>query len=161
MSAQVNRSLTVVVTFNCTHDASNNTYGGSATYAQASSFPELGPVVDSDGSIHLDRAPAPPAGFSENVDIFFVLNSPATVTPDNTTLPVVWASVHGVGVSIHPHGLGTSGEFTVVTTSNPNVILVQDEDDDSNTYDYKPAVELPSVGNYYISLDPKIVNRPP
>lgn len=163
MSALVNRSLSIAVTFNCTHDASNNSYGGTATYAQIGSNPDLGQVVDSDGTIHLDRAPAPPAGFNDNVDISFMLNTPANITPDITTTPVVWARVYGAGMTIHPRGgLGTSGEFNVVTYPNdPNLILVQDKDDDSNTYDYKPAVELPQIGNYFISLDPKIVNRPP
>lgn len=158
----VSRSLSITVTFNCTHDASNNTYGGTATYQQTASTPDLGQVVDSDGTIHLDRAPAPPSGYTENVDIYFTLATPASVTPDGTTTPVSWSTVYGPGMTITVPPGGNGNEFTVTTyPDQPNLILVEDNDDDSNTYSYKPFVQLTAIGNYRIGLDPQIVNRPP
>ena len=47
-----------------------------------------------------------------------------------------------------------------MTASATNLLTITDKDDDSNTYNYKPAVELPALNNYYISLDPRIINKP-
>jgi hypothetical protein len=159
----VNRTLNVGVTFNCTHDAGKGSFGGTATYAQTGCTPpDMGSLVDADGTIHLDRANTyDGTKYNQNVDIVMTLATPCTVTPDNTTLPVVWASVHGAGVTIKVPKTGSGTEFAVVPSArNPNVLTIQDKDDDANTYDYKPAVELPTIDNYYITLDPKIINRP-
>jgi hypothetical protein len=157
-----NRTLAVTVTFSCTHNVNDNSYGGTATYAQTSCNPsDMGQLVDSDGSIHLDRATDPPAGFNQNVDIYFTLASPCVVTPGGGTLPVAWATQYGPGMVITVPEGGSASEFNVITNeAEPNVILVEDKDDDSNTYNYKPFVQLTSVGNYRIGLDPQIVNRP-
>jgi hypothetical protein len=157
-----NRTLYVSVTFNCVHNP-DGSYGGTATYAQTGSEPaDMGVLVDSDGSIHLDRAQAFDHNlYNENVDIVFNLASPATITPDNTTTQVVWATVYGVGATITVPEGGSATEFVVTPSpTNPNLLTITDKDDDSNTYNYKPAVELPALNNYYISLDPKIVNKP-
>lgn len=158
----VSRQLNIDVTFNCTHDASNNTFGGSATYAQGGSTPNMGNVVDADGNIHLDQAAAfDKTQYDENVDIYFTLANQASVSPDGTTTPVEWASVNGPGMHITVPDGGSASEFAVQPVAgHPNIILVKDNDDDSNTYNYKPAVELTAHGRYYISLDPQIVNRP-
>ena len=158
----VARTLNINVAFHCTHDASDNTFGGTASYAQAGSTPEMGNVVDSDGTIHLDRAAAfDPHAYSENVDIYFTLATPAVVMPGGTTTPVQWATVYGQGMHVTVPDGGSSNEFQVqAVAGQPNVILIKDNDDDSNTYNYKPAVELTDHAHYYISLDPKIVNRP-
>lgn len=159
-----NRRLDIEVTFNCTHNAAEGSFGGGATYRQTGSMPDMGSVVDADGSIHLDRAASFDSSvFNNNVDVYLTLVSPANVSPDNTTTPIAWATQYGQGVTLHPpEGGGTAGEFSVETVpGNPNQILIRDKDDDSNTYRYKPAVELLEHGHYYISLDPPIVNRPP
>lgn len=76
-------------------------------------------------------------------------------------MPVAWATQYGPGMTVNVTGDGTPGEFNVVTFADqPNLILVQDNDDDSNTYYYRPAVELTSIGHYRIEVDPQIVNRP-
>lgn len=160
----VNRKLSITVTFNCTHRAEDGGFGGGAIYTQTGSTPDLGNVVDADGSIHLDRAPPVDRNvYNENVDIEFTLATPCAVSPDNTTLPVAWATQYGAGMTVQVPAGGSSGEMKVIyDPSTPNLITLQDKDDDSNTYNYKPAVELirPGLNNYYISLDPKIVNRP-
>jgi hypothetical protein len=158
----VSRTLNIDVVFNCTHDASNNTFGGSATYSQGGSTPDMGNVVDADGTIHLDNAASfDKTQYSANVDIYFTLASQAAVSPDGGTTPVEWATVNGPGMHITVPLGGSANEFVVQPVpGQPNKILVKDNDDDSNTYNYKPAVELTAHGRYYISLDPRIVNRP-
>lgn len=159
----VNRRLDIEVTFNCVHNP-DDSYGGGATYRQTGSLPDMGNVVDSNGAINLDRALDFDHGiYNNNVDIYLTLVTPSGVSPDNITTPVAWATQYGQGVTLHPpEGGGTLGEFTVETVpGNPNQMVIRDKDDDSNTYNYKPAVELLEHNHYYISLDPPIVNRPP
>lgn len=118
----------------------------------------MGAIVDSNGGIHLDQAPASDASiYNENVDIYFTLQSPSS----GTATPVIWARTNGPGMHIDVPGGGSASELQVITyDQKPNLILVKDSDDDSNTYNYKPAVELIEHDSYYISLDPQIVNRP-
>jgi hypothetical protein len=158
----INRTLNVAVTFNCTHDAKQGSYGGDATYAQTSCDPgNMGNLVDSKGNIKLDNAAHyDPAVYNQAVDIVLTLATPANVSPDGTTTPVRWALANGGGVTIQAPRGGTASEIAVTASGDPNVLTLIDKDDDSKEYQYKPAVELTAVGNYYISLDPKIVNRP-
>jgi hypothetical protein len=159
----INRTLNVAVTFNCTHDAKTGAYGGTASYAQTSCDPsDMGTVVESNGNIKLDRAAHyDPSVYNQAVDIVLTLATPANVSPDGTTTPVRWALANGGGVTIQAPRGGTAAEIGVTTSpGNPNVLTLSDKDDDDKEYQYKPAVELTAVNNYYISLDPKIVNRP-
>jgi len=158
----VNRKLSITVTFSCTRNGTND-FGGGAVYTQTASTPDLGNIVDANGKIHLDQAPAYDSSvYNENVDIEFTLATPSSVSPGNSTVPVAWATQYGAGMTIQVPAGGKQDEMTVVFDSNhPNVITIKDKDDDSNTYNYKPALELirPGKNNYYISLDPQIVNR--
>ena len=159
----INRTLNVAVTFNCTHDAKAGSYGGTATYAQTSCDPsDMGNLVDDKGNIKLDNAKRyDPTVYNQAVDIVLTLATPANVSPDGTTTPVRWALANGGGVTIQAPRGGSASEIAVtVAPGNPNVLTLVDKDDDSQEYQYKPAVELTAVNNYYISLDPKIVNRP-
>lgn len=155
----VNRTLNVAVSFHGTHNSADGSYGGTATYAQTGSTPDLGQIVDANGAIHLDQAPDPPEGYNQNVDIIFTLGPTCVISPDSTVAGVTWASVNGPAMVIEVPEGGSNAEFVVVRTA-PNVITIQDKDDDSNTYNYKPFVELTSLNNYRIGVDPTIVNRP-
>ena len=161
----VNRKLNITVTFSA-QEAADGSFGGGATYTQTGSTPDMGNIVKTNGEIDLDQALSyDTSAYNNNVDIEFTLATPCTVTPGNTTIPIIWATQYGAGMTVEiPEGShGTLGEMEVVKDpNNPNLITLKDKDDDSNTYNYKPAVELvrPNVNNYYISLDPKIVNRP-
>lgn len=157
-----NRKLDITVVFSCTRNA-DGSFGGGATYTQAGSTPDMGNIVDADGQIHFDRATGDAEGYNNNVDITFTLETPCTVTPGNTTLDIAWATQYGPGMKVTDEQGNPTSEMSVQFDPNqPNVITILDKDDDSNTYHYKPAVELIREGlnNYYISLDPKIVNRP-
>jgi|DewCreStandDraft_4_1066084.scaffolds.fasta_scaffold117558_1 hypothetical protein len=165
----VNRTLTITVTFNCVHRVSTDGgYGGTATYALTASSPPAGNIVDADGTINVNNMPQfDPNQFNESVDVSFVLVSPATVHTDSPTGPVegtigcVWAHVNGAPITITTEGGSPAPEFTVMAMTNPNVVHVIDNDDDTNSYKYCLAVELPSLNNYYIALDPGIKNGPP
>lgn len=157
-----NRKLYITVTFACTEHP-DGSFGGGATYTQTGSTPDMGTIVDSNGAIHFDRAPATPEGYNDNVDIEFTLASPCTVTPGGAELDIAWATQYGAGMKVEKMDGTTTTEMSVDYDPNsPNVITILDKDDDNNTYKYKPAVELirPGLNNYYISLDPQITNRP-
>ncbi|AKC87005.1 hypothetical protein WQ53_09855 [Pseudoxanthomonas suwonensis] len=154
----VNRTVNVSVVFNCVQNGAND-FGGSATYTQSSSTPsDLGNVVDSNGNIDLRQASAyDPSQYNDSVDFVF------TLAPQSTgyVTPVVWASRNGAGATIVVPQGGNAQEFQVEQSSaTPQLLTIVDNDDDSNTYNYKPAVELPNFDHYYISLDPRIVNKP-
>jgi hypothetical protein len=158
-----NRKLDIKVTFRCTHNAADNSFGGGATYTQTGSEPEMGNIVDANGKIDFDKASGATDGYNDNVDITFTLETPCSVTPDNTTLDIAWATQYGSGMTVtDEHGNATTEMSVIFDPGQPNVVTILDKDDDTNTYNYKPAVELirPGLNNYYISLDPKIVNRP-
>jgi hypothetical protein len=156
----INRKLSVTVTFSCTKNGEND-FGGSATYTQTGSTPDMGNIVDADGKIHLEKI-THDDNYNQNVDIEFTLATPCSVS-DDTTIPVAWATQYGTGMTIQVPEGGNQDEMSVIVDpNNPNLITIKDQDNDSNEYNYKPALELirPGLPNYYISLDPKIVNRP-
>ena len=156
----VNRKLNITVTFSCTKNGEND-FGGGATYTQTGSTPSMGNIVDADGKIHFENI-THDNNYNQNVDIEFTLASPCSVS-DGTTIPVAWDTQNGTGMTIQVPEGGKQDEMSVVVDpNNPNLITIKDKDNDSNEYNYKPALELirPGLPNYYISLDPKIVNRP-
>ena len=156
----INRKLTISVEFSVT-DTGQGSFGGSATYTQTGSTPDMGQIVKPDGTIEFDKAPDyDDQVYKQNIDIEFTLVTPCVGAH---SFKVAWATVYGAGMTISPPENGTIGEMTVVTNpSNPNLISILDKDDDSNIYNYKPAVEIIRDGlpNYFIGLDPRIVNRP-
>lgn len=166
----INRKLNITVTFVATHSTINDppkppqsSYGGAATYVQTGSTPDMGNIVDADGTIHLDKAADyDPKVYNNNVDIEFTLATPAKVTPDNSTTPLAWATEYGAGMTVKPPPGGKLNEMGIhFNSTKPNVITINDLDDDNNTYNYKPAIELilSPTWRYFISLDPRIVNR--
>ena len=164
------RKLDILVTFTCHRNPADETFRGNAVYRQTGSVPDMGPVVDSDGAIHLERAARfDREAYGDDVEICLTLDTPARLQPGNAITPVAWATKFGAGVTVH--GMGEDGkpddsrvlaEFSVrPVPGDPNKIIIHDKDDDDRHYSYKPAVELLEHDHYYISLDPPIVNRPP
>lgn len=154
----VNRTVNVSVVFNCVQNGASD-FGGTASYSQTSSTPaNLGTVVDANGNIDLQLAASfDPTQYNDSVDFVFTLAAQST----GYVTPVTWATRNGPGATIIVPGGGSSSEFEVVQSpSTPQQLTILDNDDDSNTYSYKPAVELPNFKYYYISLDPQIVNKP-
>lgn len=155
-----NRILNIGVEFHVV-DRGDGQFGGSATYTHQTSEPHMESVVDSDGSIHLERADSfDTSVYNNNVDIYFWLQSPCS---GDEQFDVEWATKYGQGMRIEVPDGGKGDEMEVVfDSSQPQAIGIKDKDDDNKTYNYKPAVELvrPGHDRYYISMDPQIVNRP-
>ena len=155
-----NRILNINVEFSVT-DVGEDGFGGAAAYTHRSSSPDMSSALDPDGSIHLDRVnDFDTSEYNENVDLVFFLQTP---TSGAHSFDVVWATQYGAGMTVEVPDGGTGSEMEVAFDSGqPQTIVIKDKDDDSNTYHYKPAIELvrPGKNNYYISLDPQIVNRP-
>lgn len=167
----VNRSLQVNVVFSGYYDANGPSgpgYYGNATYTQTGSTPDMPGIVDASGNIHFDRAPAfDHTLYNESIDITLNLSGSTTLQGGASTTPVTWATAIGNGVQhsamqIWDENNQPTNEIVAsfVAGSNNMSILLIDNDDDSNTYSYKPAVIIPALNNYYISLDPKVINRP-
>ncbi len=156
----INRTLEITVSFSVS-DTSDGGFGGGATYTQTGSTPEMGQIVDTDGTIHLDQASSyDTSQFNQSVDLIFTLDTPTTGAH---AFDVAWATKYGTGMTVEVPEGGSNSEMNVVINENsPNTIIIEDKDDDSNEYNYKPAIELLREGydHYYISLDPRIVNRP-
>lgn len=142
-------------------DTADGGFGGGATYSHRSSLPDMSAALDADGSIHLDRVDDFDASeYNNNVDLVFFLQTP---TSGAHSFEVQWATQYGAGMTVTVPDGGTESEMEVAfDPGQPQTIVIKDKDDDSNTYHYKPAIELvrPGKNNYYISLDPQIVNRP-
>jgi len=157
---QKNRILNINVEFNVT-DTADGGFGGGATYTHRSSMPDMSSALDPDGSIHLDRVnDFDTSEYNENVDLAFFLQTPCSGAH---SFDVEWATKYAQGMTVDVPEGGKATEMDVAfDPGQPQVIVIKDKDDDSNTYHYKPAIELvrPGKDRYKIGLDPQIVNRP-
>jgi hypothetical protein len=158
-----NRSLNVTVNF-IGRQANDNSYGGTVTYTQNPGTPPMPGVVDSNGNINLDNMPGN-SEFNAAVGMNFTLN--AVVTDRNgNNVPCIWAHpITKACVITGPGGVPTNMIPTVtdplhLTIANPNHDGTKPKVAD-RTYTYKLGVMLPTVGDYFIGLDPTIINTGP
>lgn len=170
------RTLSILMTFNgyFTGVSPNgqDEYGGRVSYSLTGSSPAIPAglaVVDPSGKIDVgswvnnDRA-----NWNDRVDITFSLAGNCTLR-NGTVVPVVWSP----NMNNDPLGqpamlLMESDKKTPaspsevdarwVPGSNNTQILVDDKDE-SKDYYFRPAIVIPSLGGYYISCDPPLVNR--
>ena len=156
-----NRSLHVTVNFTGTQ-APDGSYGGTVTYNQTKSSPPMNGVVDVNGNIDLSSLPGN-SSYNWAIGIDFLLN--ATVTDRNgSNVPCTWANnIAQACVITGPRGGSANGmaativDTTHLSIANPNDDRTKGPTAD-RTYTYKLGVMLPGVNNYFISLDPMIVN---
>lgn len=155
-----NRSLNVTVNFVGTQ-ASDGSYGGTATYTQTQSAPPMPGVVDVNGNINLDNLPGN-SNYYWAIGINFTLNAVVTDRNGNAVL-CTWANNLAQACAITgPHGTAPTGmvvsvpDTTHLTIANANNDLRKPKAD--RTYTYKLGVMLPMVNDYFISLDPTIIN---
>jgi hypothetical protein len=92
-------------------------------------------------------------GFSQNVDITFTL-VPFMFDQKGQPVQAQWATPIQTAIAITP----SSAEMTPSYIS-PMKILLDDNDNDSNQYQYTLAFILPAYDNYLIHCDPVIVNK--
>jgi hypothetical protein len=111
---------------------------------------------------------ARPNPFHPRVDITFTLAGGCTLQ-DGTVVPVSWApnlsGAQGAMVLMDVDGDGkptTPASAADVeakwVSGNPSQIEVDDKNEDKNYY-FKPGIVVPALNNYYISVDPPLVNR--
>lgn len=157
-----NRALNVTVNFTSTEDANGN-YGGPVTFTQTPSSPPMNGVVDINGNINLDNLPGN-SNYNWAIGINFTLN--ANVKDRNgNNVPCVWATPISKACSVYaPDG---SPAINMVVSRDPNtptfMTIANPNNDQSKskanrTYTYKPGVMLPTVNNYFIGLDPMMIN---
>lgn len=155
-----NRSLNVTVNFTGTQ-ANDGSYGGTATYTQTQSAPPMSGLVDINGNINLDNMPGN-STYNWAIGINFTLN--AVVTDRNgNNVPCTWANNIAQACAITGPG-GSAANGMVVTVPDTTHLTIADANNDLNkskadrTYTYKLGVMLPTENNYFISLDPTIIN---
>lgn len=155
-----NRSLNVTVNFTGTQ-ANDGSYGGTVTYTQTHSSPPMAGLVNINGNIDLDKMPGN-SQYNWAIGMNFMLN--AVVTDRNgNNVPCTWANTLGQACAITGPGGGAANGMTVSQPS-PTQLSIANANDDQHkskadrTYTYKLGVMLPSVNNYFISLDPTITN---
>ncbi|MCY7399057.1 MAG: hypothetical protein LH466_09520 [Sphingomonas bacterium] len=157
-----NRSLNISVNFTGTQ-ANDGSYGGTVTYTQTQSSPPMPGLVDINGNINLDNLPGN-SQYNWAIGMNFTLN--ATVTDRNgNTVPCAWAdnSPGHLACAITGPGGGAANGMTVSPPSSTQLSIADANNDQrksktDRTYTYKLGVMLPSVNNYFISLDPTIIN---
>lgn len=109
-----------------------------------------------DGNLDF-RGLTPAPNYSMNVDITFTL-VPFIFDVSGRPVRACWATPISRGCSITPSSPEMTSRY-VGDPSNPMKILLDDNDDDGNRYTYKLGVMLPEHNNYFIGLDPVIVNK--
>ncbi len=165
------RTLSIRCTFNGFYRPSDGGYGGTMSYAivDVGTNPAMGNIVASTGQIDIDQAPAfDPNQFNKRVDITFTLAGGCTLQ-NGSVVPVSWASdLSGeqgamVLMDVDQNGGPTTPASTADVeakwvSGNPSQIEVDDKNEDKNYY-YRPGIVVPALNNYYISVDPPLVNR--
>jgi hypothetical protein len=105
------------------------------------------------GNIDLTTLARDPSNFTSNVDITFTL-VPFMFDRNGNPVQAQWATPITQAIAITP----ASPEMTP-SYVNPMKILLDDNDDNSNRYQYTLAFILPAYDNYLVTCDPVIVNK--
>ena len=161
-----NRALNVTVNFTGTQ-ASDGSYGGTVTYTQTHSSPPMNGVVDVNGTVNLSNLPGN-SQYNWAIGINFTLNAVVTDRAGNN-VPCSWATPLSQACAITgPNGGSANGMTASLPGSGPGILSIANPNNDrtkprsaDRTYTYKLGVMLPSVNNYFISLDPRIINSGP
>lgn len=159
MSNTVNVQVTVFA-----YPTGPNDYGAIAFYSQTGLM--VGgsnsgdTIVAQNGNIDLTSLPA---GHQKEMDIILSLVG-ACLKSDGTFAPISWCQTmdqnsHSSAVFIADSNGNPTTQITASwNDSGQTQIKLDDQDNDSNTYSFKPAIVLPWNNNYFISLDPVIRN---
>jgi hypothetical protein len=162
VSNQLNIQVTVFA-----YPTGSTDYGAIAYYSQTGLL--LGGnstgtiVVAPNGNVDLSPLPS---GHQKETDIVLSLVG-ACLKPDGTFAPISWCQTMD-------QNSRSSAVFIADANGNPTTqitagwndsaqtqIKLDDQDNDSNSYSFKPAIVLPWNNNYFISLDPVIKNGRP
>lgn len=168
MSKQ-DRTLEILCTFNGFYRPSDGGYGGTMRYAITGSNPDMGGIVADTGEIDIDNAPSyDPDSFNARVDITFTLAGGCTLA-DGTVVPVSWAPdlsgdlgamvLMDVDQNGNPTGNAHSDDVEAKWVGANRVQIEVDDKNENKNYYYRPGIVVPALNNYYISVDPPLVNR--
>lgn len=159
MSNTVNIQVTVFA-----YPTGASDYGAIAFYSQTGLM--LGGsnsgsnIVGQNGNIDLTSLPR---GQQQEMDIILTLVG-ACLKSDGTFAPITWCqtmdqnSRSSAVLITDANGNPTTQIIASWNDSGHTQILLDDQDNDSNSYTFKPAIVLPWNNNYFISLDPVIRN---
>ena len=155
-----NRSLNITVNFTGVQ-ANDGSYGGTVTYTQTQSSPPMNGLVDVNGNVDLDKMPGN-SQYNWAIGMNFTLNASVTDRGGNNVL-CIWANTLAQACAITGPGGGTANGMTVSQSSSTQLSIANANNDQhkskaDRTYTYKLGVMLPNVNNYFISLDPQIIN---
>jgi hypothetical protein len=129
-------------------------FGAQVAYIEIASNPSSPGLVDfRTGNIDLTHLVQDPSKFASNVDITFTL-VPFMFDKNGNPVQAQWATPINRAIVITPESPEMTASYV-----DPMKILLDDNDDNSNRYQYKLAFVLPAYDNYFISLDPVIVNK--
>ena len=163
------RTLAITCTFSGFYRPSDGGYGGTMSYAMTGSNPDMGSIVATTGEIDIDNAPPfDPSLYNATVDITFTLAGGCTLQ-DGTVVPVQWApQLSGDQGAMVLMDVDENGNPTTPASAddveaswvagNAAQIFVDDKNEQKNYY-FRPGIVIPALNNYYISVDPPIVNR--
>ena len=158
-----NRSLEVTVHFTGSQ-ASDGSYSGAATYFQTGSSHPL-TLVAPTGDINLESLQHDP-DYNWAIGMTFKLDA-TVVDRHGNAVACTWASPLSRACAITGPGAAPATGMAVSQPHATQIHIANINDDrdkahpDDRSYDYKLGVMLPSVDNYFISLDPKITNTGP
>lgn len=159
MSNQLNVQVTVFA-----FPTTTGNYGAVAFYSQTGLQVGGGSnntiIVASNGNIDLTPLPS---GHQKETDIVLSLVG-TCLKPDGTFGTIAWAPTmdqnsHSSAVFIaDASGNPTTQIVASWNDTGQTQIKLDDQDNDNNSYSFKPAIVLPWYNNYFISLDPVIKN---
>ena len=141
------------------HVDQSGAIAANAVYKQTGSNPRSSGVVDREGVIDLTKMDFDCDKYNCRTDI--IINLTGGLTDANGgRIEVTFPSDPQQAVSIIPPEGGSQTEIVPVSGGNPCQLILDDRDDDSQTYDYclKPVAVL-SSGSRSFQLDPRIINR--
>lgn len=140
-------------------DANGNASVG-AVYYQGPTMPNSNGVVMNDGHVDLRNMAFDPNQFDVDTDITFNLAG-SIVDAHGNPLAFSFPDNPSEAVTITRKDGGPNNQLRAVAGNNPWQVIIDDDDNDSLTYDYclniKVATQAP--GGVIVKLDPSIVNR--
>ncbi len=132
----------------------------TATYTQTGADPASQGVVDQYGSIDLTKMNYDSAQYNSRTDIVFNLSGTITDASGNS-VPFGFPADANSAVTITVPAGGSGTEIVPQSGTSSQQLILDDQDEDGDTYQYCLApVAQPAGGNPIpFQLDPRIVNR--
>lgn len=159
MPRKTDMTLEVNVVLSGSVDASGNS-AVSAFYYQGQTVPNSMGVVSTDGHVNLRNMAYDPNHYDVDTDITFNL---AGGIVDSNGLPLNFHFPRNPSdaVTITRRDGGHNNQLRAVSGNSLMQVIIDDDDNDSQTYDYclHVKVDTQGPGGVMVKLDPSIVNR--